>query len=199
MENQKNNKGVIALLVVIIVILSALCILFATGTINLKSNAANNNNQVSEPTGNELGKYDTFSAINESGIVEVIGYSETIEKEVPSMYENAGEKYYYVYFHIKQTKSDEFNKFVESLKENSFASDNAIGLGCVNDGIITYFNSSDEFGDKEYKISQEDSDKILNSTENNPIKLKLERLVYNSGKGDAPYCYSHITKVEIEN
>ena len=102
MEQEKNNKGVIALLVVIIVILSALCILFATGTINLKSNVANNNNQVSEPTGNELGKYDTFSAINNSysGIVEVIGYSETIEKEVPSMYENAGEKYYYLYFHI---------------------------------------------------------------------------------------------------
>ena len=43
MENQKNNKGVIALLIVIIIILSALCILFATGTISLKSNDADNN------------------------------------------------------------------------------------------------------------------------------------------------------------
>ena len=42
MENQKNNKGVIALLIVIIVILSALCVLFATGTISLKSNNENN-------------------------------------------------------------------------------------------------------------------------------------------------------------
>ena len=41
MENQKNNKGVIALLIVIIVILSALCILFATGTISFNSNKAN--------------------------------------------------------------------------------------------------------------------------------------------------------------
>lgn len=43
MENQKNNKGVIALLIVIIVILSALCVLFATGTITLKSNDVDNN------------------------------------------------------------------------------------------------------------------------------------------------------------
>ena len=41
MENQKNNKGVIALLSIIIIILSALCILFATGTISFNSNKAN--------------------------------------------------------------------------------------------------------------------------------------------------------------
>lgn len=43
MENQKNNKGVIALLIVIIVILSTLCILFATGTISFNSNKVNEN------------------------------------------------------------------------------------------------------------------------------------------------------------
>ena len=43
MENQKNNKGVIALLIVIIVILSALCILFATGTISFNSNKETDN------------------------------------------------------------------------------------------------------------------------------------------------------------
>ena len=43
MENQKNNKGVITLLLVIIVILSALCVFFATGTIGFKSNDIDNN------------------------------------------------------------------------------------------------------------------------------------------------------------
>ena len=42
MENQKNNKGIIAILIVIIVILSGLCVLFATGTISLKSNEVTN-------------------------------------------------------------------------------------------------------------------------------------------------------------
>ena len=41
MENQKNNKEVIALLIVIIVILSSLCFLFATGTVSFNSNKAN--------------------------------------------------------------------------------------------------------------------------------------------------------------
>ena len=44
MESQKNTKVVIALLIIIIAILSALCILFATGTISLKSNDAEVNN-----------------------------------------------------------------------------------------------------------------------------------------------------------
>lgn len=39
----KNNNGVIVLLVIIIVILASLCVLFATGTINLKSNYVNDN------------------------------------------------------------------------------------------------------------------------------------------------------------
>lgn len=43
MEKQNNNKGVIALLIVFIVILLALCALFATGTISFNSNKVNNN------------------------------------------------------------------------------------------------------------------------------------------------------------
>ena len=49
MEKQTNNKGIIALLIVIIVILSGLCILFATGTISFNSNKVNNNdNDINE-------------------------------------------------------------------------------------------------------------------------------------------------------
>ena len=43
MEQEKNNKGVIVLLVVIIVILATLCALLATGVINLNSNEVTNN------------------------------------------------------------------------------------------------------------------------------------------------------------
>ena len=48
MENQNNNRGVITLLIVFIVILAVLCVLFATGTISLKSSTTNNNQQASE-------------------------------------------------------------------------------------------------------------------------------------------------------
>ena len=46
MEN-KNSKGVIALLVSLVIILGALCILFATGTINFKNEVDNNSNNLS--------------------------------------------------------------------------------------------------------------------------------------------------------
>jgi len=39
----KNNKGLITLLIVIIVILLGLCVLFSTGTISFKSNDVDNN------------------------------------------------------------------------------------------------------------------------------------------------------------
>ena len=204
MENKNNNKGVIALLIVIIVILAVLCVLFATETISLNTKTTNNNeqttgnnsntdNQEVEPVEDELGKYDTFS--NESGVVEVIGYPET--KELTDDM-NTGEKYNYVYFHIKETKSDEFKKYIESLKGNSFVLDDAIGLGCIIDNKIKYSNSSNEAKLKEYELSQEDSSKILNATESNPIKLKLERLPLTYG-GGAPVCYSHITTIEVED
>lgn len=44
MDNQKNYKGIITILIIIIVILSAFCILFATGTISFKNNDCDNNN-----------------------------------------------------------------------------------------------------------------------------------------------------------
>ena len=204
MEQEKNNKGIIILLAVLVVILTILCVLFATGTINSKSNEVNNNSQTnneninnteSQPIQGELGENDTFSTTTNSGVVEVIGYPE-VKELVDEMY--TGEKYNYVYFYVTKTKSTEFKKYLDSLAGNSFVSNNSIGLGCSKDGIITYYNSSDQLGDKEYKLSQADSNKILQATESNPVKLKLERLLYTSGKG-APSCYSHITKIEVEN
>ena len=52
MEQEKNNKGVNLLLVILVAVLAVLCVLFATGTINLKSNEVTdgNGNQSSENT-----------------------------------------------------------------------------------------------------------------------------------------------------
>ncbi len=204
----KNIKGIISLLIIIIVMLLILCILLATGTISFNSNMTNSNQQSSEnnisndeninnqeniPIQDELGKNDTFSTNDESGIVEVIGYPETKEL-IDGM--NDGEKYNYVYFHIKETKSDEFKKYIDSLKGNSFVLENAIGLGCIIDSKIKYSNSYDDAKLEGYELSEEDSNKILNATESNPIKLKLEKLPL-TYSGGAPICYSHITTIEV--
>jgi len=62
-ENQNNNKGVIALLIVIIVILATLCVLFATGTISFNSNNINNNeiNQDNNENNNINDKNETIN------------------------------------------------------------------------------------------------------------------------------------------
>lgn len=54
MENKNSSKGFIALLIVIIILLSALCVLFVTGTISFKSETVNNtsNSQSTESTDN---------------------------------------------------------------------------------------------------------------------------------------------------
>lgn len=185
MEKQNNNRGIIILLVIIIAILTVLCVLFATQTISLNSNTTN---------------YDSFSTSSGSGVVEVIGYPEVKEVESGYVYDfdDDVEKCNYVYFHIKETKSEEFKKFIKSLSGNSFVLDDAIGLGCIIDGKIKYDNSSDEFGYKEYELSIKNSNKILNATESNPIKLKLEMLPNSTGS-EVDMCYSHITTIEVED
>ena len=201
-ENKKSNSSA-----AIIVILSILLIL-TTGYIVYKevflagnsSNAKNNipisnettNNQ-NEAVVNGLGKDDTFTTSTNSGIVEVIGYPE--KKEITNITD--GTKHTYIYFHIKETKSTEFKKYIESINGNSYVSNNSIGIGCVSDGIIKYTNDSDSARMKNYELSQEDSDKILNATESNPIKLKLEKALYTGGV-EAPICYSHITKIMVQ-
>lgn len=67
MENQKNDKTVIVLLIIIIAILSALCVLFATGTISFKSNdtEVNNPNQSANKNNDSETKNITTEDIKE--------------------------------------------------------------------------------------------------------------------------------------
>lgn len=69
MENQKNNKGIVILLIIIIAILSALCILLATGTINFKSNKENNNDNEIKEKAPEKEEYDASEYIDLEDVV----------------------------------------------------------------------------------------------------------------------------------
>lgn len=157
------------------------------------------NNQVTNSTQNEIppkednfGKNDTFNISTESGSVDVLGYI-TIEKI--ENFDNE-ETFDYVFFNVVDTKSNDFKTFLEGLSGNTFGGKDKIGLGCINNGKIYYFNSSDGKKLENYEIGETSSKKILDSTEGNPIKLRLTRLEYNGGNS-APICYSHITNVEV--
>lgn len=157
------------------------------------------NNQVTNNTQNEIspkednfGKNDTFNISTESGSVDVLGYI-TIEKIENFETDETND---YVFFNIVDTKSEDFKAFLEGLSGNTFGGKDKIGLGCINNGKIYYFNSSDGKELESYEIGETSSKKIIDSTEGNPIKLRLTRLEYNGGTS-APICYSHITNVEV--
>ena len=157
------------------------------------------NNQVTNNTQNEIppkednfGKNDTFNISTESGSVDVLGYI-TIEKIENFETDETND---YVFFNIVDTKSNDFKAFLEGLSGNTYGGKDKIGLGCINNGKIYYFNSSDGKELESYEIGETSSKKILDSTEENPIKLRLTRLEYNGGTS-APICYSHITNVEV--
>ena len=157
------------------------------------------NNQVTNNTQNEIppkednfGKNDTFNISTESGSVDVLGYI-TIEKIENFETDETND---YVFFNIVDTKSNDFKTFLEGLSGNTYGGKDKIGLGCINNGKIYYFNSSDGKELESYEIGETSSKKILDSTEENPIKLRLTRLEYNGGTS-APICYSHITNVEV--
>lgn len=157
-----------------------------------KSHVTNNTQNEIPQKEDNFGKNDTFNISNESGSVDVLGYI-TIEKI--ENFDNE-ETFNYVFFNIVDTKSNDFKTFLEGLSGNTFGGKDKIGLGCINNGKIYYFNSSDGKELESYEIGETSSKKILDSTEENPIKLRLTRLEYNGGTS-APICYSHITNVEV--
>lgn len=149
--------------------------------------------EVKKPVINE--HINTFSLNDEAGIVYVEGYGE-IEHRKGSNYESSNEEVDYLLFHITKTDSEDFMKWIENSKGNSFVGDKAIGLGCIKDGVLEYYNSSDEEENGFYKLNKNDSEKISKSSKEELVKLKLERKIYTSGT-EAPMCYSHITNITV--
>ncbi len=177
-----------------IILIILLLMIFISAKNKKKYDFGNTNNTQNEIPLKEdnFGKNDTFNISTESGSVDVLGYI-TIEKI--ENFDNE-ETFDYVFFNVVDTKSNDFKTFLEGLSGNTFGGKDKIGLGCINNGKIYYFNSSDGKELENYEIGETSSKKILDSTEGNPIKLRLTRLEYNGGTS-APSCYSHITNIEV--
>lgn len=177
-----------------IILIILLLMIFISIKNKKKYDFRNTNNTQNEilPKEDNFGKNDTFNISTESGSVDVLGYI-SIEKIENFETDETND---YVFFNIVDTKSNDFKTFLEGLSGNTFGGNNKIGLGCTDNEKIYYFNSSDGKELESYELSETSSKKILDSTEENPIKLRLTRLEYNGGTS-APICYSHITNVEV--
>lgn len=133
----------------------------------------------------------TFGDGGEYGTLQAEGYPTTVKRDEAFCEVNC-QQYDYILFNITRTENTNIFNYLKSISGNSFVQDKAIGIGCLANGEVSYYNSSDSKGLKEYKLSKEDTAKIINATAEKPLVLELERLKFTSGSG-APTCYSHFT------
>ena len=169
-------------------------------------NEPNTENDVGKDKGNSNQKSGNNSKLNEGtfrivdgdnslkeGIVRAKGY--TTLKTIPGGYET--EEYEYVYFKVLETNNIAFKKWVSEIDEMLiFAGNNGIGLGCIISQKLQYYNISDAHGTKVFSLSKIDTEKIMNSTKENPIVLEFEFFRSSEGSG-ALECFSNITSMRI--
>lgn len=134
-----------------------------------------------------------------SGVAYVKGFTEITQVDEPFC-EKDCKKFSYVWFSAEETGSAELEKFFTGNEGNAYvrkgsSGGNLIGLGCAEDGVISFVNDSDENGEQDVKLSAALSGDILTSTKEEPIILELTKSKLTGGK-EAPACYAHFSQVE---
>lgn len=129
------------------------------------------------------------------GNLQIKGYAEIEEMDMPFCEGDCG-TFEYAFFKVLETTNPNLNQFLESFKGNSFVKGDAIGLGCIEDSILIRSAHSDAKGVQSYSNTLAESKQILQSTNENPITLDIEKLNSTYGFG-TPRCYSHFAKVQI--
>jgi len=122
---------------------------------------------------------------NPSGTVYIRGYAKREDGETP-----------YVWLMVQESGNPAFDRFLAASEGNAFAGPGRIGIGCVRGGEIQFENQSDELGMATFGIPAAGSRAILDSSERQPILLRLTKLPSSTASG-APACYSHITRVDV--
>ncbi len=201
---EKNNKKNVIIIILVALLVGAICFIcydkFLKNDSSRKENTKDNTDVIN------TFKYNDDGA---SGIATVKGYI-TVEKTdycVDGECESSENSIYDVtHFHILETESTSFRNYINSFYSNDYTGEKTFSLGCVKNNVISYYNTYDEIQNdsednndfKYFVLSNDVSQKILNSSIDNPITLKLEKKKFSSGSG-APECYSHITNIEIVN
>jgi hypothetical protein len=139
---------------------------------------------------------DSKDEMGFTGVVYVTGHAK-LEERNEAFCEVNCPKYTYVSFVLSKTENEDMLNFLSSSPQgNSFLTSSSVGLGCLENGVISHFNMSDVYGYKKYTLTTELSDSIISATSQNPVRLKLERLRSTRAVG-VTACYSHFTKVDL--
>ncbi|MCH8986977.1 hypothetical protein IIA94_02310 [Patescibacteria group bacterium] len=135
------------------------------------------------------------------GTLKLTGYfdTQTWTCDLDDEFGLCSETVEYGSFIFSKTDQDSIYDYLEESKGNSFIGSNSVGLGCYEEenGRIISYNEADNGGVMN-TITGEQLEKLLLSSESNPVELKLTKPIYTSGRG-APECYSHFRFFEVSN
>lgn len=140
----------------------------------------------------------SFGAAGESGFsgdLYVRGHAEIVTVDEPFCEEDCRE-FEYAFFEIDETGNEALEDFLSLNEGNAYVRPSAVGLGCVEDGIVHYNNQSDGRQMVEISLDAAASQAILASSIPSPVTLHLTKLPL-SGGTEAPVCYSHFTTIRL--
>lgn len=130
------------------------------------------------------------------GTVTLTGYLEVV-KRVCNPGDMCGETVDYASFVFRNNDNNAIKEFTGEYQGNSYVGDFAVGLGCQQtDKNRIYYENDADSGWKTGEISGSDYQKLIASSPENPVQLKLTREIYTSGRG-APDCYSHFRNFDV--
>lgn len=130
-----------------------------------------------------------------SGDLYVRGHAKIVTVDEPFCEENCRE-FDYAFFEIDETGNESLADFLSLNAGNAYVRPSAVGLGCVEEGIIHYSNQSDERQMANVSLDAAASQAILASSIASPVTLRLNKLPL-SGGTEAPVCYTHFTTIEL--
>jgi hypothetical protein len=130
-----------------------------------------------------------------SGSAQLYGYVEFENRSDAS----SNEIYKYVTFHILESNSEEFMKYLKSNADNTYITENSIGLGCLVDNSIKFINYSDVNETSEsIKIIRETDlnyNDLLASTKDNPVIINVRKYINTTYYSYHPICESMLSSI----
>ena len=186
--NKKMEKNLIICLLIIIVIGLAI---YA-----VKDYVDNKDNSKLEKPITDTFLYDFRDGYDySSGAAQLLGYVEIINKIDVS----SNDTYKYIMFHILESNSEEFMKYLKSNADNTYITENSIGLGCLVDNSIKFINYSNvnEISES-IKIMRETDlnyNDLLASTKDNPVIINVKKNINTTYYSYHPICESMLSSI----
>ena len=186
--NKKMEKNLIICLLIIIVI--GLAIYAVKDYIDNKDNS-----KLEKPITDTF-LYDFRDGYDySSGAAQLLGYVEIINKIDVS----SNDTYKYIMFHILESNSEGFMKYLKSNADNTYITENSIGLGCLVDNSIKFINYSNvnEISES-IKIMRETDlnyNDLLASTKDNPVIINVKKNINTTYYSYHPICESMLSSI----